>query len=583
MQNCRAIVAVLCSIALLFPLPLGIQGVIATIAQFFCGWPLYSNWKKNLLPVIGITGTYLFSFYFVFIHHTRGIYFETSAFLITLLLLSRILENRYQRQAKSRRTALLQPQFAQVKRKGELFKIPAAEICTGDIFIVNPNELIPADGHIEKGESVVDESMLFGGNKAIEKQTGHPIYAGSMNHHGTLIGMATKPGHATFLNHILQSNRPPQPSLQKTATVLFISISLFTWIGWHFTAQGFLNALTVLLIASPRAFSLARSLPIALACNKAFEKGIFIKETKAIEAARKIDRVIIDKKAIISEEALTIEKNTIPQSYYPIVKTLCEHSDHPASKVILDQLKAAPSISSMMVFRTAPGQGVNGYFDERKYFLGSMAYFQQHRIPIDKFQQPYNEETGLLVAFGTEKLSIGYLLLSDQIQPDSAEAILALKQLNIQTELLSSDQKRQTERTATALHFDTFHAELQPQDQTKYVEMAKREGKIVAMVGENPEALSTADIAFGKIPLSHLVETIQLSKSAFQKISQNLLFAYSYHLILIPLAALGFIHPILAGAAMVLSTLLISQNTLRKKSVQIKKELIQLEHERSMD
>ncbi|MBS0628647.1 MAG: cation-translocating P-type ATPase [Verrucomicrobia bacterium] len=589
MQTFRAAVAVLCSLSLFFPLTLGIQGLIATIAQFFCGWPLYTDWKRNPLPVIGVTGAYLFSFYLIFTQHFRAIYFETSIFLITFFLFSRILEKYYQAKQQKETLLSIHPQQAHVKREGKLMTICAREIQIGDIFIVNPNERIPADGQIEKGESIVDETMLFGGKNAVEKQVGHPIFAGSMNHHGTLIGQATKPGNQTFLSHIVKSNPEPETRAQKIALPTLLLIALLTWIGWQMTAQGFLNALSVILIASPQAIKLARTLPFTLACNNAYSKGIFIKETKAIEAARKIDRIIIDKRAIINQDALSIEKITIPESYFPIIKTLCQQTTHPAAKAILEYLKTTPSISTMMVFRSTPGQGVSGYFDERKYFLGSMTFFQQQTLPTEKFQKPYQEEPGLLIAFGTEKLSIGYILLSDEIQSDSKQAILDLKELKIQTQLLSTDQKKQTERTAAALHIDTYQAEIESKDQIKYVEMAKREGKTVAMVGENPEALAASDIGFGKIGLKEIVETIKLSKTTFQKIRQNQLITFGYHLIAVPLAALGYIPPTLAGVAMVLSIVIISHNTLRKKTtkaivpVQIKNELLELEHERSMD
>jgi len=606
MQNwllIRTLVAAASSFLLFLPLSLGLHGLIATLAQFFSGWHLYRNWKKSPLPPIGITSAYLFSFYLIFAHGAHGIYFETSTCLITLLLFGRLMENRILREVKNQEKLLLsiRPKQAQVKRKSQLLTIPASEIQVGDLFVVEQGKRIPADGILEKGQSIVDESILFGEGSRGEKRVGSPLYAGSMNHHSTLIGRATKAGNNTLLQHLIQlqqnnqsSSTPTERLAQKTATFLLplvLSIAIFTWLGWSFTQQGFLSALAVLLIASPRTFKLATALPLTLACNKSYAKGILIKDANAIEKGRKIDRIIIDKKALISEEALSVEKTTIPQSYFPIVKTLCEHADSAGAKAILAHLEqqAVPSLTTMMVFRKAPKEGVSGYFDERKYFLGSLNFFEKSNLTTTPFQQPHKEEAGSLIVFGTETLSLGYFLLTDQVELETEEAMLALKELKIETQLLCSDQQRHAEKIAQALHFDRFQPEIEASDQLKFVEMAKREGKTVAMVSEQMQALSEADIGFGKIPLMDVVKTIQRSKITYQTISQNLLFTFCYHLIGIPLAAFGFIHPILATAAMTLTTLLILNNSTRRKGeeaitpVQIKKGLLQLKHERSMD
>lgn len=587
----RMIVAALCCVSLFLPLTLGIQGIIATIAQFYSGWPFYN--RKHILIALGITAAYLYSFYLIFTNPFRGIYFETSTFLITFILIGRIIEEQYRSHAESHLATLEALQTDKQK---------------GDIFVVQPHERIPADGQIEKGKTVVDETVLTGEGLAVEKEIGSPIYAGTMNLHGTIICQATKSGNDTVLSNIIrliktarQTKTATQRLADKTAYFLIpltLTIALFTWIGWGFTAQGIIYALSVLLIASPQAFRLAASLTQTLACSKAAAKGIFIKDAKALERARKIKRIIIDKNSIITEEILAVEKTTIHESYFPIIKTLCEHSDHPAAKGILEYLeqRRVPSISTMMLFRTSPRQGINGYFDERKYYFGSIPYLEKEKIPIEKSKEE------MTLALATEKLFLGYFILSDRIKIDSKESIEKLKQLGIQTVLISSDQKIQTQKTAAALNFTSFEADIRPEDKVKFVEMAKREGKIVAMVGDgitDAPALAAADISFAvssgtdismqsaSIGLMHsdltgVIETIKLSKQTSKRISQNIAFALCYHIVAIPLAALGFIHPILAGAAMALSSALIAYNSI-KNSTKINSELVKLKYERSMD
>jgi len=602
----RVIVAALGCLSLFLPLSLGVHGIIATLVQFFCGWPFYaSRQNRDRLIALGITAAYLFGFYLIFISNSRGLYFETNTFLITFLLMGRIVEERFRQAAESRLEALLdaQPKFSQLK--------------SGDVFIVQPGERIPADGVIEKGESAVDESILGGSAISVEKRVGSPVFAGTLNYHAVLIGMATKTGSETALAHyisLLQNAKQSKASIQKLSdqaaalTIpLILTIALFTWIGWGMNAKGFIHALSVLLIGCPAAFFFPTYLSIAKAFNQAHAKGIFIKDAKALEIARKVKRIIVEKNNIVTEETLSIAKSTLPESYLPIVKTLCEHSDLPAAKSILEYLaqKGVTSIPSMMVFRQTPRQGVNGYFDDRKYYLGSISYLEGQNIPTEKFQRPSKEETGMLIAFATEKLSLGYFILSDRIKAESYEAIKELKNLRIHTILLSTDQRKETERIATSLHFDSYEAELTPQDKIKFVEMAKRERKTVAMVGDgiaDASSLAAADIGFAigtgnVIPMgsssvglmgSHLlgtVETITLSRSAFQRIRQNILLAAAYHLCAIPLAALGYIHPVLAGAAMTLTSVLLSYNAMRtdKKSLQTDEHLVILKHERSMD
>lgn len=606
----RMIVAAILSFPLLLhmfglSLPLPIQAILATIVQFFCGWPFYQGAYSNLkrfsanmdtLVALGTSAAYLFSFYTIFIDPSRGLYFETSSVLITFILIGRYLENRSKKKAQSGMHALLemQPDRARIQKNGEYVEIDAAEVKVGDLFMVRPGERIPVDGEMVEGDSAVDESMLSGESLPVEKHPGSPLFAGTINQHGTLVAKTTSVGEKTALSRIIhlvesaQETKAPIERLADRISAYFVPavilIALLTWILWSLIAkdgrEGLINGVAVLVIACPCALGLATPIVILVATTLAARKGIFIKNAEAIELAQKIEKILIDKTNTVTEGALHVEKITVEGRYYPLLRSLAEHSEHPAAAGILARLKEmeVPAAEKMLAFKAVPGKGVRGFFDERKYFLGSTRFLEENQIPLPSLE----EESGMIVAFGTDNLSLGYIVLSDQIKEGSLEAVEELKALGIETLLLTGDRRASAKKVADALHFDRFEAEVLPEEKAEVVQKAKKKGVTVAMVGDgvnDAPALAAADVGFAiasgtdvamesaavglmNSHLSGVVDTIHLSKKAYTKMKQNLAFAFGYNILGIPLAAFGFLNPMVAGAAMALSSISVVLNAI---------------------
>ncbi len=617
----RAIVAAICSIPLalhMFGLhiPLAIQGILATVVQLFSGWPFYiAAWwslqrfsaNMDTLVSLGTTAAYLFSFYSIYADPSRGIYFETSSFLITFILIGRIMEEKSKQKASSGMHALLsmQPETARVKQGDRFIQIPVAELKKESLFMVRPGDRVPVDGEIVEGDSAIDESMLTGESIVIEKEIGDTVFAGTINKHGNLTVKATRVGKDTALSRIIQlvenaqMSKAPIERLADTVSSYFVPIvlliAILTWVLWsligHNGSEGLISAVAVLVIACPCALGLAVPIVILVATSRAAQMGIFIKNAEAIERAQKIERLIIDKTNTVTKGTLNVEKFDLDEKYFPIVKTLAEHSEHPASESILLYLqsKKVPSLKSMLAFRSIPGKGVSGYFDKRNYFLGSPSFLQEQRVSTTSFNEALEKESGMLVAFGTEKLALGYFILSDEVKEGSKEAIQHLKQLGIETIMMTGDRQKVAEKVAKELEFDHFLAQVLPEDKARLVDQAKQEGKTVGMVGDgvnDAPALATADVGFAiasgtdvamesasvGLMNSHLngvVDTILLSKAAYKKIVQNLIFAFGYNALAIPIAALGLLNPIIAGVAMALSSISVVVNAtlLNKKSL----------------
>lgn len=616
----RTIVAIICSFPLLLhmfgvPISLGIQGVLATIVQFFSGWPFYvgaiwgfKNRSANMdtLVALGTSAAYLFSFYSIFVDPSRGIYFETSSVLITFILIGRMLEEKSKEKAASGMKALLemQPDTARVQKNGEFIEIPANEVQVGDIVMTRPGERVAVDGEITEGLSAIDESMLTGESTLVEKEPGDPVFAATINQHGNLQFKATRVGADTTLSRIIRlvedarkSKAPIERLADKVSGVfvpIVIAISVLTWILWTFLfgngVEGLISAVAVLVIACPCALGLATPIVILVACSKAAQMGIFIKNAEAIEKAQKLETLLIDKTNTVTTGTLTVQKESLDTNYYSIVKTLAEHSEHPASQAILTYLKEknVPSEKSMLAFRSTPGRGVSGYFDERNYFLGSPKFLEEQHITPSS----HEDEVGTLVFLGTEKLSLGYFVLSDTIRPGSKEAITSLKNLEIKTILLTGDRKNAAEKVGHELEVDAIESEVLPEDKASHVKNAQQSGAIVGMVGDgvnDAPALATADIGFAiasgtdvamesagvglmRSHLNGVVDTIILSKASYKKIVQNLIFAFGYNILGIPLAAFGLLNPIIAGAAMALSSISVVLNAvaLSKKKLERK-------------
>jgi len=610
----RTLVAAFLSVPLVLPMlgidvPIGWQAAFATIVQFYSGFPFYVGAYRGLkrrsanmdtLVALGTSAAYLFSFYTLIAAPERGIYFETSAILITFILIGRVMEERSKAKAASGMRALLsmQPQVARIKQGIDFDEVPIDDVKTGDLFMVRPGEKIPVDGKVIDGDSVVDESMLTGESLMVEKNRESPVYGGTVNQHGSIVCQATKVGENTALAHIIryvekaQSSKAPIERLADKVSSVFVPIVLviavLTFMGWSIFAdnpsEGWMSAVAVLVIACPCALGLATPIVVVVATSKAAQQGTLIKDAEAIEKAKKIKKIIIDKTHTITQGKFSVERYEIDEQYFPIVKTLCEHSEHPIAQGLLQffEEKGITSLIEMLAFRSTPGRGVSGYFDERNYLFGSPTFMQENGVEIEKYAEVLEKQSSAIILLGTEKLALGYFLLSDQLKPGSKEAVAALKGLKIETVMMTGDRHSVAQKVALQLDLDSFEAEVLPQDKAAVVERAKSKGKTVAMVGDgvnDAPALAASDVGFAigagtdvamesasvglmRSDLRGVYDTIVLSKAAYAVIVQNLIFAFGYNILAIPLAAFGYLHPLVAAAAMALSSVSVVANAL---------------------
>lgn len=591
------------------PISLGLQAVLATFIQFFCGWPFYVQaWKglkklsmnEDALIVIGISGAYLFGFYLLWIEPKNKMHFEMSSVLTTCILFGRWLRVQLVHRAENGMNTYLsmQPRIARVKREDTFIQIPIEKMELGDQFCVESGERIPADGEIIEGASVVDESLFSRERISVEKQKGNFVFAGTINEHGTFTAIVQKIGKNTALGQMIyfveeatktevSFDRFPKVISSYFIPAVFIFAAL-TGVGWWFFAnnlqQGSLSALSLLIIVSPYALANAVSLVMKVTCGKAAKMGILIKHADGLEKAAKIKRLVFDKDNTITEAALKVEKVELNEEYYfPIVNTLCKHSEHPASKSILEFLKNKSFISlRMLALRPTAARGVSGHFDGRNYYLGSLSFLEEHNIQGEVFREAIAKESGMIVGVATEKLALGYFVLSEQTRPESKTVIEKIKKMGIETVLLTEKRLDVAKKVADELDVDFYEAQVLPQQKAYYVENARIEGELIGMIGDgikDKEALTAADIgfairsgteldmeaaAFGLMNphIKSAWQAIVLSKTTCKKMKQNLFFVLAYHAIAIPLAVLGLLNPFIATLIGIGGSLVILTNAL---------------------
>jgi Cu+-exporting ATPase len=604
-------ISVLCS----FPLVLGMfyslpflwQLGLASAVQIVGGWPFYAGAYKGLrmrsanmdtLVALGTTAAYLYSLIVVLFSVPRAIYFETSALLITFILCGKLLESLATRRAHQEMRALLhlQPRKARIKKGEQFTEVDADTVSEGEIFAVRPGERVPFDGIVEKGESHLDEAMLTGESASVRKRMGSAIFAGTINQEGLLEAKATKVGTATVLGHIVrivqeaQSSKAPVQRLADRVTAIFVPIVLLisslTFLIWWFVegniVEGIVNAVAVLIIACPCALGLATPIVIVVACGRGAKEGILIKDAAALEKAQKMKTLLVDKTGTITEGSLSVEQVVFAdQKGQQIAASLAQHSDHPASKAIAQAVKEKLPVDELKAY---PGKGLQGKVGGKVYFLGSPSWLEDLSIDCVEFKAAWNVNARL-VALADEKRCLGYFSFADKIKEGAKEAINTLRRQGIRCVLVSGDRKAITASVALQLSFEHFEAEVLPADKAALVASYKKQGDIVGMVGDginDAPALAASDVGFAigsgtdvametasvilmRSSLTGVVDALALAKAAFGKMRQNLFFAFGYNILGIPLAAAGFLHPVIAAAAMALSSVSVVFNALSLK------------------
>ena len=622
----RTIFAVLLSLPLFLPmvlhlvniekeLPLMIQLILASLVQFGAGYSFYvDSWKSlkngvanmDVLVAFGTSVAYFYSVLEVFFHFSSFVYFETSSVLIALVLVGRLIEKRSKAKAVSGIKGLLklQAKSALISEGNKIKEVPIDQVKAGDIVLVRPGQKIPVDGAVIEGLSYVDESLLTGESLPVKKIEKTKAYAGTLNGKGILKIAVEKVGDATSLGNIIhlveqaQSKKAPVQKLVDRVSSVFVPVVLLLGIVTfllHFFITGdlkeaVLSAVSVFVIACPCALGLATPTVITVALARGAKEGILVKEIAGLEKVRLVATFILDKTGTLTEGKLSVV--TIEPNNLGVIKkmvTLAAYSDHPVAIAIASYGKEKGILLDKKItqFLTHPGMGVSGSFDGKTYFLGSIRFLQSEGIDLSNFSKQISSTQEMLVAFAEENKCLGLITLADKIKPSSIQAVKALQSLGKNVYILSGDREKVVASVAKQIGANGYFAEVMPDDKAQIIKNFQEKRTVVGMVGDginDAPALATADVGFAiasgvdvamesaTVGLMHsnlnsLIDAISLSKATFNKIRQNLFFAFFYNIIGIPLAACGLLNPMIAGAAMALSSISVVLNalTLKKK------------------
>jgi Cu2+-exporting ATPase len=551
------------------------------------------------------------------------VYFEAASVIIAFVSLGKLLEERAKSNTSSaiRKLIGLQAKTVRIMVKGVEKEVDADSVIAGDIVIVRPGEKIPVDGKVSSGSSYVDESMISGEPIPVEKLTGNHVFAGTINQKGSFQFEAEKVGKDTMLAHIIKmvqeaqgSKAPVQKLVDKIAGIfvpVVLGIALLTFGIWMLAGgeQAFTHALltsiTVLVIACPCALGLATPTAIMVGIGKGAEQNILIRDAESLELGYKVDTIILDKTGTITEGKPVVTKLVwLPEledleSAKQILVGLELLSEHPLADAVVKEFKGYHSVE-FTSFESISGRGVKGDYDGKTYFVGNLRLLESHNITIAQnlFEQTQKLQldANTVVYFADEQRVLAVIAIADQIKKNSATAINQLQALGIEVYMLTGDNWETAASVAKQVGVIKYKAEVMPSDKAEFVRQLQSENKIVAMVGDginDSEALAQANvsIAMGKgsdiaidvakitlitSDLQSIPKALKLSRETVKTIRQNLFWAFIYNLIGIPLATgamysyNGFLlDPMIAGAAMALSSVSVVTNSLRLKTLRL--------------
>lgn len=601
--------------------------LLTTPVVFISGKRFYKIFWKNLLHLtvdmnslvaIGTGAAFIYStlltlFPELFFDQSvvSHVYFETTAVIITLILMGRWLESR----AKSK-TGLaikklieLKPQTVIVKRENLEKEIPIDELSIGDIAIIKPGGKIPSDGKIISGYSTVDESMITGESMPIEKNIGSKVIGGTINKTGSFEFKVTAIGNNSILGQIIKmvdeaqsSKAPIQKMADKIAAIfvpVIIVIAIMTFIGWLFLSNaGFstalINFVAVLIIACPCALGLATPTAIIVGTGRGAQKGILIKNAESLELAHKIDTIIFDKTGTITTgkpKVSSIHTNSFDEkSFLKLAGSLEQRSEHPVAIAIVSYaMNNGITFETVERFESLTGTGLKGNVNGNEILAGNQMLMNNNSIDLKVFEEIINKLTGTsktLVFVAINKQPVGLIAVEDEIKNDSNEALAILKSMNLKTVLLTGDNKSTAKYIAESVGFDDYQAEVLPGDKLSVISEYQSKGKIVAMVGDGINdapalaqsnvgiamgtgtdvAIESGDIVLMRGDLNGVVNSIKLSRQTLNTIKQNLFWAFIYNIIGVPLAAFGLLNPMIAALAMSFSSVSVVTNSLRLKT-----------------
>ncbi len=612
-------------------LPVWLQWLLATPVQFVFGARFYSaGWKAlkahagnmDLLVALGTSAAYGLSVYLAL---ARGqgmhLYFEASAVVLTLVLLGKWLEARAKRQTASAIRALqdLRPVTARVRREGESdADLPIEQVQVGDIVVIRAGERVAVDGEVVDGASHVDESLITGESLPVAKHVGDHVTGGAINGEGLLLVRTGATGAETMLSRIIrlvedaQSAKAPVQKLVDKVAAVFVPVvlvlALLTLAGWWLASgnveQAVINAVVVMVIACPCALGLATPAAIMAGTGVAARHGILIKDAEALEMARQVDTVVFDKTGTLTQGKPVLAQllpHGVPAGRaLQLSAAIQRGSEHSLARAVLEAEvasgEALPSLTANAV-STLPGRGLAATVDGLALILGSGRLMAERGVDLSPLQLRASELEGTghtiswLADAGNKQL-LGLLAFADQPKQHARAAVERLHARGIATVMLTGDNQGSAQAVAQALGIGSVEANLLPADKTTVIARLKAEGKRVAMVGDginDAPALAAAhvgiamatgtDVAMNAAGITLMrgepllvADAIDISHRTFSKIRQNLFWAFIYNVAGIPLAALGMLNPLLAGAAMAFSSVSVISNALLLRRWQPSKE-----------
>lgn len=608
-----------------------IQMILATPVQFIIGKQFYVGAYKALrngsanmdvLVVMGTSAAYFYSVYQAIVtagtHHGPHLYFETSAVLITLILLGKLFEVKAKGRSSEAIKKLmgLQAKTAIVLRDGVEKEIPLEEVMIGDTILVKPGEKIPVDGEVLEGTTAVDESMLTGESLPVDKKAGDVLYGSTINKNGFIKMTTTKVGRDTALAQIIKVVEDAQgskASIQRLAdqisgifVPIVVGIAIITFLVWFIWVQpgNFTQALEVLIavlvIACPCALGLATPTSIMAGSGRAAEFGVLFKGGEHLEQTQSIDTVVVDKTGTIThgKPVLTdvlLEDGQDEEKFLSLIGAAEKQSEHPLAQAIVQGIQDKDiELGKVQFFEAIPGYGIQATVSGQGVVIGTRKLMQQYGIDITAVlpmmeKLEHNGKTAMLAAINGQYA--GLVAVADTIKDTSREAVRRLQEMGIKVIMMTGDNRLTAQAIGKEVGVDAVIAEVLPEGKAEEVKKLQQQGKKVAMVGDginDAPALATADIGMAigtgtdvameasdvtliRGDLNSIADAIIMSRKTMRNIKQNLFWAFGYNTLGIPIAAIGLLAPWVAGAAMAFSSVSVVLNALRLQRVKIEK------------
>ena len=588
-------------------LPRWLQFALATPVQFWIGWRFYvGGWNAirggsgnmDVLVALGTTMAWAYSTVVLFLGlEHQHVYYEASATVITLVLMGKILEARAKAKTSAAIESLmkLQPQTAWVERNDQLVEVAVASLIPGDIVVVRPGEAVPVDGEVIAGQSSANEAMLTGESLPVAKAPGDKLFAATFNGDGMLRCKATGVGAHTLLAGIIrlveqaQGSKAPVQRLADRVAAIFVPvvtvIALITFIAWWSLGGDFttalVNAVAVLVIACPCALGLATPTAIMVGTGLGAKAGVLIRNAQALELAEKINVLAVDKTGTLTEGRPVVTDVKVgpggtASELLRLAASLEQGSTHPLAAALVAEAKARGlALETPADVTAVPGKGLEGTVGALRVRVGSPGWLGADAGAI----------AGSQVAVEVAGRVIGVIAVADPLRESSKAAVARLRKLGVEVVMLTGDNALTAAEIARQAGVDRYEANVLPGDKARHVAALKAAGKVVGMAGDginDAPALAAADVSFAmgagadvamqaadvtlmRDDLNGVADAISLSRATLAKIRQNLFWAFIYNVLGIPAAALGFLNPVVAGAAMALSSVSVVSNSLLLK------------------